>query len=687
MNVSLTFANTSPESLYVLYSTPPPPNSLQMSAGAANIELWWEPPTDTSVIGYYIYRRDTVSGLWQRLDPFPVSSATYLDEGLSARSVFYYRVSSVDIWNNEGPMCDSILAWTTLPYLSPWPKSVGASMQIYASPVLFDTDNDGAQEIFVAGKSYAAVWAFHADGSDVIDSTSSVDPFAITAWDGSTPAEMAIWGSPAIGDVDGDGIYELLVNDRHSSKKIHLFSISDGSEKAGWPVSVKSPTLSTPVLADLDGDGILEIINATYSGIEAYRADGSEYVPGSGGVLNELEPDLDGTFWSSPAIGDIDGDGHIEIVLGGPRDASNLGTVWVFDDSGGLKPGWPARIPFEDFSIGSPTIANFDSDTTTLEILLNGGWYGTYIFKNNGDIMPGWPQTGYHFSLYASNCAAADFDGDGICEVIAAGSSKLGLHYANGTAMPGWPIEIDGNSNYIGNPTIGDVDGDGEWEILYTIQNKIYGFEVSGQPMPNYPLKMADDCYGAPTLGDVNGDGNIDIVVGCYDSRVYVWETGAPYSPEALAWPTQKGNFHRTGLYGDFWRLERIKEHKQALPRCSDIKIYPNPFNSTVTLELRGVGATYRSPGQIAVEIFDISGRLVYAPSPSVPLPMGEGGQVLLPLGEGFRMRASPWEKVAKGRMRAFIWQPDESLPSGVYLVRATMEYGQTITKRIVLIK
>jgi len=88
-------------------------------------------------------------------------------------------------------------------------------------------------------------------------------------------------------------------------------------------------------------------------------------------------------------------------------------------------------------------------------------------------------------------------------------------------------------------------------------------------------------------------------------------------------------------------------------PEYVSLKAYPTPFNSAITLELCGVGATYRSPEQIAVEIFDISGRLVYAPSPTVPLPKGEGGETLLPPGEGG----------SKSRMRHLSGSPTNRSP------------------------
>jgi len=75
---------------------------------------------------------------------------------------------------------------------------------------------------------------------------------------------------------------------------------------------------------------------------------------------------------------------------------------------------------------------------------------------------------------------------------------------------------------------------------------------------------------------------------------------------------------------------------------------------------------------------------MVATPSPSVPLPKGEGreevkpkeegGQVLLPPGEGFRMRGE------------FIWSPAPEISSGIYLVKAKMGNSE-IKKRVIYSK
>lgn len=113
------------------------------------------------------------------------------------------------------------------------------------------------------------------------------------------------------------------------------------------------------------------------------------------------------------------------------------------------------------------------------------------------------------------------------------------------------------------------------------------------------------------------------------------------------------------------------------------ISAHPNPFNSAVTISLDGVGAIHELPLQI--EIFDLAGRRI------AQLPdggtVGDGSPVPSASGHGDRAPTN----------REFIWTPDESLGSGVYLVRARFDSrslsgaeapaGAAVTKRIVYIK
>ncbi len=119
-------------------------------------------------------------------------------------------------------------------------------------------------------------------------------------------------------------------------------------------------------------------------------------------------------------------------------------------------------------------------------------------------------------------------------------------------------------------------------------------------------------------------------------------------------------------------RVEQMAISERKLPLENSISTYPNPFNSALRISVAGVGALPGS-GQFGVQIFDIAGRIV------ADLPVINCG---LP-------QVVPTQ---------IIWQPDASLGSGVYLVRARLDPdgptarftdrgGAEVTKRVVYLK
>ena len=125
-----------------------------------------------------------------------------------------------------------------------------------------------------------------------------------------------------------------------------------------------------------------------------------------------------------------------------------------------------------------------------------------------------------------------------------------------------------------------------------------------------------------------------------------------------------------------------------AKPEAFSLSAYPNPFNSAVTIAAPAGAGVCDTP--LRVEIYDVNGRRVATVTELVEVPVGEHLRVLPNDDEtenGRAHRPSPTHNVA-------IWRPDESLPSGVYLVRATVggrgdlnPTGKTATKRIVYLK
>lgn len=168
----------------------------------------------------------------------------------------------------------------------------------------------------------------------------------------------------AAGDVDGDGSDELVVT-------VPAYGNNVGSNEVlymapSWPhrsvlAPVRGSHASSPVLADVDGDGTLE--TALRDEKYLYLLSGFG-VPVSGwpkALDNAIVEHDRGTYPAPPVIGDVNGDGRIEVVF---RIA---GALHAFDFRGSEIAGWP--LPGEGGTGGSTA-------------LLKGEGNGLYLFDS-----------------------------------------------------------------------------------------------------------------------------------------------------------------------------------------------------------------------------------------------------------------------------------------------------------------
>jgi hypothetical protein len=100
--------------------------------------------------------------------------------------------------------------------------------------------------------------------------------FHLSAWDALTgvqkpafPRVMEDWQfftGPAIADIDGgvDGVPEIVATS--GGYYVHAFDGVTGIDAAGWPKNVGQWVVMTPLVGDIDGDGLLEVVVATRAG-------------------------------------------------------------------------------------------------------------------------------------------------------------------------------------------------------------------------------------------------------------------------------------------------------------------------------------------------------------------------------------------------------------------------------------
>ena len=288
-----------------------------------------------------------------------------------------------------------------------------------------------------------------------------------------TVSSYALEGSPAFGDIDGDGQGEIVVTNHGATSGgyIHAFK-KNGTVVTGFPINHGYST-RTPVLADLNGDNVMEIIvnKRIYplGEVWVYKGDATVY-PGWPKSIGHVPA-------SSSAVGDINGDGSPEIV----SEAYNA--LYVWKANGDSLPGFPFIMPNGDVnSYSSPVLVDVNGDNIREIIFgthVTGGGGYVYILKNDGTIYPNWPKP-VSYWIYGPP-AVGYIDNDNILDVAVGdqvmSASPVDMVYAwsiNGTPLSGFPI---GPLNAINNQIIlADLDNDNNTELMFDdntqVQNK-----------------------------------------------------------------------------------------------------------------------------------------------------------------------------------------------------------------------
>jgi len=513
--------------------------------------------------------------------------------------------------------------------LAGMPRRVGSSIE--ASPVLVDMDGDAIDDVVYATSdgivmvANGALQAFPG-WPQSFSSLSEQDPadpgnhLGQNAYaDGAVSAERrhSLAATPAVADLDGDGSPEVVAASLNGELIVWHRS---GSVAAGWPFRLDLSLVeglnepdhnnydygffASPALGDLDGDGDLEVVAAAMdSRVYAFHHDGS-LVTGfpvelradyetSGGVQSRGERII-----SSPALGDVDGDGFLEIAVGtNQKTTGTYGLGYLISHTGEIEEGWPFglfgaytnALPYVGEGVpGSPTLCDVDGDGR-LEIAMHTiadsgkllSWDGTEFaklariasdFGSSSNTAEG------AASLVMINSGAwGDLDRDGAPDYLI---GAMGFDYANGLLddgrrhdhdhllsgwsgaaeesasglkmpfLPGFPAIMEDMQFFL-NPAVADLDGDGYPEAINGSAGQIvHAFNYLGAEPAGWPKSTGQWILGSPAIGDTDGDGLLEVWVATRDGYLFAWRTAAVAAEAYRGWtgfrhdPANTGNCH-----------------------------------------------------------------------------------------------------------------------------------------------
>ena len=237
----------------------------------------------------------------QSTDYLAVATPSIADidnDGLFEIVCLSYR--SVYVWNENGQLEPG------------WPLLNVAGGMSYAQPVLADLDGDADLEIlhsyyYLGVSNYVGI--YHHDGT------------LFNNWPQTYPGPQT-YTTPAPGDVDGDGDLEIPGGGHNWGTPSLGLRHHTGAALAGWPTTCDNMECS-PIILDVNGDGAREIViadNFTPGSLYAYKENGSLVTDWPAATSGAALP-------NSPAAGDVDKDGDIEIALVTSGGAVDLFTV------------------------------------------------------------------------------------------------------------------------------------------------------------------------------------------------------------------------------------------------------------------------------------------------------------------------------------------------------------------------
>ena len=247
---------------------------------------------------------------------------------------------------------------------------------------------------------------------------------------------------------------------------------------------------------------------------------------------------------SVPAFGDLDGDGDVDLLIGNKLDPKtpSSGRLYVFRNTGSRNAPAFALEDTLDLATAfhqAPALGDIDADGD-LDLLLGTWSDGVLVFRNEGSAIT---------ARFVQDTAATirftrgsnyiptlvDIDADGDLDVIAGeASGELNLVRNTGTnKTPQFVVESEAFQNVDAGRRSAfaavDVDGDGDMDLVAGSETagaqffRNEGTNASPRFVQNDAFQLPFHHLATPAFADVDGDGDLDLFTGSLSGGLVMW--------------------------------------------------------------------------------------------------------------------------------------------------------------------
>jgi len=247
-------------------------------------------------------------------------------------------------------------------------------------PVVVDLDADGDLDLLVGNKIEQGDTQ-NGKLYRLINEGSTTSP--AFRFDGDMDVGGGYHLLPAFGDLDADGDLDAVLGTWEDAIRLYDNVATDGSISLALVdsavVTLTRGRNATPALGDIDGDGDLDLFVGESSGTLNYFENTGSPTRAEFTLVNDEYGDFDVGRRSLPVLHDFDDDGDLDLVVGseseGVRLFRNVGTPQSpsFVDEGLLG------VP--DFGFAAPAFADLDGDGDH-DLILGGSRGGLWFYEN-----------------------------------------------------------------------------------------------------------------------------------------------------------------------------------------------------------------------------------------------------------------------------------------------------------------